>query len=202
MHIVVINGSHRPNAQSLRIANYLAPQVTKLEASATTDIVNLTSNPIPLWDDSAKQSGSELGKLWQPYGERLTKADGYIVISPEWNGMVPAGLKNLFLYTSSKEVGHKPALIVTVSETRGGAYPVEELRISSYKNCRICYIPEHLIVRDAPNMFNGTTSSGKDDEYLRGRADFAIRTLLSYAQALKPMRESGIVFDKKYANGM
>jgi hypothetical protein len=39
-------------------------------------------------------------------------------------------------------------LIIAVSGgAGGGAYPVAELRMSSYKNSRICYLPEHLIVR-------------------------------------------------------
>ena len=132
----------------------------------------------------------------------MQAADGFVVTSPEWHGMVPAGLKNFFLYCSPKEVGHKPALITAVSAMRGGAYPVQELRISSYKNSMICYIPEHLIIRQAASIFQGETPSGKDDEYLRGRADHALRVLIAYTKAFKPMRESGVVFDKKYPNGM
>ena len=71
-----------------------------------------------------------------------------MVIAPEWHGQVPAGLKNFFLICGRAEVGHKPALITTVSSGDGGAYPVAELRMSSYKNNRICYIPEQLIIRN------------------------------------------------------
>ncbi|NTU76677.1 MAG: NAD(P)H-dependent oxidoreductase, partial [Alphaproteobacteria bacterium] len=136
------------------------------------------------------------------YAERLSKADGLAVISPEWSGMVPAGLKNFFLYCSDREIGHKPGLIVTVSATRGGSYPVDELRISSYKNTRLCYIPDHVIVRDVATVFEGAKPANKDDEYLRGRVDFALRELIAYAKAMKPMRESGTLVDKNYPYGM
>jgi len=45
------------------------------------------------------------------------------------------------------ELGHKPALIVAVSSGDGGAYPVSELRMSSYKNNRLCYIPEQVALK-------------------------------------------------------
>ena len=42
-------------------------------------------------------------------------------------------------------MAHKPGLIVTVSAGLGGSYPVTELRISSHKNTRLCYIPDHVL---------------------------------------------------------
>jgi NAD(P)H-dependent FMN reductase len=202
MHIVLISGSHRHNSNSLRVTKYLASRLPVLDAATTTDVIELTGNPIPLWDDDFWKAGSERQKLFAPYAERLQKAEGFVVISPEWHGMVPAGLKNCFLYCTVKEVGHKPAMIATVSASRGGSYPVAELRMSSYKNNRICYIPEHLIVRDAASMFAADTPASKDDEFLRDRADFALRILLDYTRALVSVRGNGTLYEKKYASGM
>jgi NAD(P)H-dependent FMN reductase len=201
MQIGLIVGSHRPNSQSSRVGHYLASRVPALDASFSVDTIDLAGNPLPLWDESTGKPDGELAKLWKPYAERLQKSEGFIVVSPEWHGMVPAGLKNFFLY-ANRDVAHKPALIVGVSATRGGAYPVEELRMSSYKNSRILYIPEHLIVRDAASMFAGDAPSGKDDEYLRKRADFALTGLIGYTKALKPLRDSGILTSKEFLNGM
>ncbi len=202
MRVTLISGSHRQQSQSARVAVYLAARLSALEAGTTTDIIDLVGNPLPLWDESAWQPDSGLTKQWAPYGERLAAAEGLVVVAPEWHGMVPSGLKNFLLFASGREVGHKPALIVGVSSSRGGAYPVNELRTSGYKNNRLCFIPEHLIVRDAETMFVGDAPSGKDDAYLRGRADFALRGLLAYAQALKAMRDSHVLFDKQYPYGM
>ena len=202
MHIVLINGSHRQNSQSQRIAAYLAARLAHLDAAITTDLVSLAGNPLPLWDDSMWQAGSALQSVWAPYAQRLNAADGFVVVSPEWHGMVPAGLKNFFLYCSAKDIGHKPAMIASVSSSRGGTYPIDELRISSYKNSRLCYIPDHLIVRDAETMFVGDTPTNPDDEYLRGRADYTLRILMEYAKALRAVRASGVTFDKKYPFGM
>ena len=202
MHLVLISGSHRQNSQSLRVTKYLNDRTSKLDGGITTDIIEMTGNPLPLWDEGMWQAGSAIQKQWEPYAKRLQAADGFIVTSPEWSGMVPSGLKNFFLYCSSKEIGHKPAMIVGVSASRGGAYPVDELRISSYKNTMLCYIPEHLIVRDVGKVFVGDTPADKDDEYLRGRADYSLHVLFEYMKAMKPMRETGNLFDKKYPFGM
>ena len=202
MHIVLISGSHRKTSQSARITNYLASRFSTMEDGITTDVIDLSGNPLPLWDESAWVAGSPLSKQWEPYGKRLKTADGLVVVSPEWHGMVPSGLKNFLLFCPARDVGHKPGLIVTVSSSRGGAYPVNELRTSGYKNTRICYIPEHIIVRDCEKMLAGDVPADKDDEYLRGRTDFALRCLVSYAKALKLVWESGNLLDKNYPFGM
>jgi azobenzene reductase len=202
MHIVLISGSHRRNSQSLRIAQYLSLRLRLVEPSLTNDIIELKENPLPLWDESMWESGSSLNNQWQPYAKRLQAADGLVVISPEWSGMVPSGLKNFFLYCSPKDIGHKPGLIVAVSSSHGGAYPVNELRTSSYKNTMLCYIPEHLIVRNAEKIFVGDTAVDKEDEYMRGRADYTLKILIAYTQGLKSVRDSGVTVDKKYPFGM
>lgn len=60
------------------------------------------------------------------------------------------------------ELAHKPALIVFVSSDDGGSYPVAESRMSSYKNSRICYLPEHLIIRNVSTVFNTSADDHSD----------------------------------------
>ena len=74
--------------------------------------------------------------------------------------------------------------------------------MSSYKNNRLCYIPEHLIIRTAEKIFVGDTPTEKDDEYMRDRADFALGVLIEYTKALKPVRAFGPIFDRKYVSGL
>jgi NAD(P)H-dependent FMN reductase len=184
MHIVLISGTTRKGGQSLRVAQYLNERLPVLDGSITTDLIDLTGNPLPFWDETFWKAGSELQKVWDPFARRLHFAAGLVVISPEWHGMVPAGLKNFFLFCSPKEIGHKPALIVTCSASRGGAYPVNELRTSSYKNSMVCYIPQHLIVREVNNVLGRGNPANKEDEYIRDRADYSLRVLLAYARRL------------------
>ena len=145
--------------------------------------------------------------LWQqrlaPLSASLAASDGFVVISPEWHGMVPSGLKNFFLMWGQGELAHKPALIVAVSAGDGGAYPVAELRMSSYKNNRICYIPEQVIVRHVERVLNEEGENDpRSDPYLRERILFALRILHVYALALRQVRDGGATNHPKFKNGM
>ena len=92
--------------------------------------------------------------MWDPVSAELKAADALVVVSPEWGGMATPGVKNFLLNCTADEIGHKPALIVTVSASRGGSYPVAELRMSGYKNNRVAWLPEHVIVQHAGSNLN------------------------------------------------
>ena len=67
-------------------------------------------------------------------------------------------------------LAHKPALIIAVSSSDGGAYPVAELRMSSYKNTRICDISEQIIARHVESVLNddlAQNNTGADDSFRR-----------------------------------
>ena len=202
MHIAIIAGSHRKDSQSRRVGEYIAKDLTRIDSSVAVDTIDLAGNPLPLWDESVWQGDSQLAALWKPCRDAMRKADGFVIISPEWAGMVPPGLKNLLLFAGPKEVGHKPALIVAVSASRGGSYPVNELRTSGYKNNRLVYIPEHVLVQDVADVLVGETPTSERDAWLRRRIEFADRILLEYAKALAPIRSSGQTEHADFPYGM
>jgi NAD(P)H-dependent FMN reductase len=202
MQIAIIVGSHRKESQSSRVGAYIASDLARIDPSMTVDTIDLAGNPLPLWDESVWQGDSELAALWKPYRDRMRRADGFVIIAPEWAGMVPPGLKNLLLFAGPKEVGHKPALIVAVSASRGGSYPVNELRTSGYKNSRLVYIPEHVLIHDVNDMLLGATPASDRDAWLRRRIEFADRILLEYAKALAPIRTSGLTEHADFPYGM
>jgi NAD(P)H-dependent FMN reductase len=202
MHIVIVVGSHRKASQSSRVGAYIARDLSHIDPSLTTDTIDLADNPLPLWDESLWQGDSALATQWKPFRDKMRKADGFVIISPEWAGMVPPGLKNLLLFAGPKEVGHKPALIVAVSASRGGSYPVNELRISGYKNSRLVYIPEHVLVQDVADVLVGETPASDRDAWLRRRIEFADRILLEYAKAFATIRASGLTEHADFPYGM
>lgn len=202
MQIAIIVGSHRTDSQSSRVGHYIANDLSRIDPAVVVDMIDLAGNPLPLWDESVWKGDSERAALWKPYRDRMRKADGFVIVSPEWAGMVPPGLKNLLLYAGPREVGHKPALIVAVSAARGGSYPVNELRTSGYKNNRLVYIPEHVIVQDVADMLSGATPASDRDAWLRRRIEFADRILLAYAAGLAPIRSSGLTEHADFPYGM
>lgn len=165
-------------------------------------LLELANAGIPLWEESIWKGDENWKKLWSPFSKELKESDAIIIISPEYGGMVPSALKNFFLLCSDHELAHKPGLIVGVSASRGGAYPVSELRMSSFKNTHICYIPEHIIIRNVKEVLNEKISGLEEDAYVRGRIEYALKILYAYGDALKPIRNAGILDYKNYPNGM
>jgi hypothetical protein len=74
--------------------------------------------------------------------------------------------------------------------------------MSSFKNNRLCYIPEQLIVREVEKVFNSGEAGGEDDAYLRQRLSYCLRLLTQYGHAFRQLRDSGVVDHKTYPNGM
>jgi len=203
MKISIISGSHRKNSQSLKVAKFVQ---RTLEAGLCdeTFLLSLGDDPLPLWDQGVWDGDAQWQERLTPIKEQLASSDGVVIISPEYHGQVPAGLKNFFLLFGKAELGHKPGLIVSVSSGDGGSYPVAELRMSSYKNSRLCYIPDHVIVRKVETALNDKTENNdqRSDPYYRERLQWSLNILKEYAVALKSVRASGATDSDKFKNGM
>jgi len=202
MKFFILSGSHRLEAQSLKVANYIKSVLIREHAGAEVCLYSLSGNPLPLWDEA---TGGAPDALWDPISAELKSADALVVVSPEWSGMVPPGVKNFLLNCTAAEIGHKPALIATVSATRGGSYPVAELRMSGYKNNRIVWLPEHMIFQHIEGNLNapdGTPDLSREDGYLRKRLRYALRLLEEYGKALGQVRASGVIDHQTFKSGL
>ena len=202
MRVAIIVGSHRKDSQSAKVGRFLQAQI-----QATGDhscwTCDLGRHPLPMWDEDI---GTDAGH-WAPLkevNEQLQAAEAIIVIAPEWHGMVPAALKNFFLVCDGSSLAHKPALAVGVSVGPGGSYPISELRISSYKNNRMCYLPEHLIVRNCMIVMNEDSAANDEAEhsYVSERSLYCVKQLVAYGEALRQVRASGAANLDPYPNGM
>lgn len=199
MKIVVISGSSRSGANSLKVAQWLETELKN--RAITTELIDLRKVTLPLthediWGDIANlPEAKEIREI-------LKSADAYVVVSPEWNGMAAPALKNLFIYVE-KTMADKPALLTSVSATQyGGSFPIGELHMTSAKNTRVVYIPEYIVVRDADNMLNDVEPANENDAYIRDRARYALGVLVAYAESLQHVRSSGVTDYKTYPNGM
>lgn len=76
--------------------------------------------------------------------------------------------------------------------------------MSSYKNNRLCWIPEHLIARQVKSICNDDIAANDDalQEAFLQRANYALDLLLAYADALGGVRASGVINHDAFMNGM
>ncbi len=196
LNIALIAGSSRANSQTAKVAAFLGQRLQALGICAAPQVIDLARSPLPLWP------GEDQNGVWADHAQVLRDADAVVVLVPEWHGMAAPAIKNLFMFAGYNEVGHKPALLVGISSGQGGAYPLSELRASSYKNNRVCYLPEHLIVRYVETVMNSGDSQNSDDLRIRQRADWTLETLGHYAQAMRPLRGLIAMDNAEFANGM
>ncbi|MMZ70063.1 hypothetical protein D1872_330220 [compost metagenome] len=76
--------------------------------------------------------------------------------------------------------------------------------MSSYKNNRLCYIPEQVIVRNVESVLNDDPADNNPDadRYFRTRITWALGILREYAIALRQVRASGVTEHEMFKNGM
>jgi len=199
MKISIISASHRINSQSKKISVFLQNNLSKIDHKLNTNILDLAEAGLPLWSPEKKDGKGIWGETWKSISSTLNESDGFVLVVPEYGGMATPSAKNIFLLCGNGELTHKPGLIVSVSSGNGGAYPISELRSSSYKNTHIMWIPENIIIRNVEE-FNPSAHGKNIPEWLDDRIDYVLKLLLTYASKMKSIRE--IVNRKDFGNGM
>ncbi len=76
--------------------------------------------------------------------------------------------------------------------------------MSSYKNSRLCYIPEQIIVRNVESVLNDDATQNNEiaDTYFRERITWSLKVLKEYAAALGKVRDTGITNHQDFSSGM
>ena len=199
MKISIICSSHRTNSQSKRISGLFHKNLLNNKSGLEIFSLDLAKASLPLWSPEKKNGKGVWGQTWGSISDNLIQSDGFIFVVPEYGGMATPAAKNFFLLCGNGELSHKPGLIVSVSSGNGGAYPITELRSSSYKNTHIMWIPENIIIRNVEE-FNPGNHGENIPEWLDNRIDYVLKLLLVYASNMKPLRE--LINRKDFGNGM
>ena len=199
MKISIISGSHRKDSQSKRISNALHKNLLKIKSSLNIFFLDLANPSLPLWSPEKKNGKGVWGKTWSVISDNLNESDGFIFVVPEYGGMAAPATKNIFLLCGNGEFSHKPGLIVSVSSGNGGAYPISELRSSSYKNTHLMWIPENIIIRNVEEFSPGSHGYNIPN-WLDERIDYVLKLILVYAENMSPIRQ--IINRKDFGNGM
>lgn len=121
--IPVILGTARKNRQSEKVAHFLVNHIKETRDDIKAELVDVKDylqdpQTIAAWVDDERAT---------PWRELAKKADGYIIVAPEYNHGYPGELK-LLLDSAMKEYSKKPVSIAGVSKGRfGGTRIVENL---------------------------------------------------------------------------
>lgn len=130
-HIAIISASVRTGRNSHRVARYFENYLVK-QNLATTEILDLNIYQFPLFNERLKYQPSPSPDVID-FAEKIKKADGVMIVTPEYNGGYPASIKNVtdLLYD---EWFRKPIAISTVSEgSFGGTQVITSLLFTLWK---------------------------------------------------------------------
>jgi len=130
-HIAIISASVRTGRNSHRVALYFSNYLTE-QGIATTEILDLNEYAFPVFEERLRLQPAPTAATLD-FAARVRNADGIIIVTPEYNGSIPASLKNVtdLLYD---EWHHKPIAISTVSDgSFGGSQVLISLQFTLWK---------------------------------------------------------------------
>jgi NAD(P)H-dependent FMN reductase len=178
LYLPIILGTARSGRESEKVAEFVLREAIK--AGLKTEIIDVRDFRIEATDNTGKlPQAKKLSKL-------ITKADGLIIVTPEYNHGYPGELK-MMLDMLYEEYARKPVGFCGVSSGRlGGARAVEQLRL-------VCVELKMLPIREAvyfPVVQELFDREGviKDDSY-KDRVRKFLDEFIWHAKALKTARE-------------
>jgi NAD(P)H-dependent FMN reductase len=127
-NIKIIVGSTRPNRFGIQPATWIY-ELAKKHPEAKFDLVDLQEVNLPMFNEATPplmhQYAQEHTKKW---AELIGNADGFVMVTPEYNHSFPAALKNAIDYLAT-EWGYKPVAFVSYGADAGGTRAIEQLRV-------------------------------------------------------------------------
>ena len=128
LKLQVIMGSTRPGRITERMAKWAAAEAEKVD-NTEVEIVDLADYDMPMFNEaiSPRYNPNRTPEpVVQKFLDKLAEADGYVIVTPEYNHSIPGVLKNAFDYLTL-ELAKKPVAIMSHG-TVGGARAAEHLK--------------------------------------------------------------------------
>ncbi len=166
--ILAFAGSLRQHSFNKRVLKTAISGAEKAGADVT--YIDLRDYPMPIYNpDDQEENGMDENAL--RLQGLLTRHDGLLIASPEYNGSVPGGLKNAIdwasrpneQYNSSDVFPGKVAAMITASPgSFGGVRSLAHLR-GVLTSVGVIVLPKEIAVSFAGKMFNGDDGEMADE---------------------------------------
>jgi NAD(P)H-dependent FMN reductase len=189
MKILVVLGSIREGRVGDKLANWVMEQAQKRNPDFKYELLDLKDYPMKLFQEEKHpamlngQSSDENANKWI---KKVKEADGFLLITPEYNRGTSSALKNAIDYPYN-EWHKKPMTFVGYGGVAGGSRAIEQLRLNAIE-LQSVVIREGLLV----SFIHSKIKDGKIelDEYYVKQLSVTLDQLEWYTQVLKKARES------------
>ena len=149
--ILIISSSIRDKRASHRVALFFEKYITEHNLGNAT-IVDLQALNFPLFTERL-QYLQDPGEAVTGFSQSVKKADGVIIISPEYNGGYPASLKNV-MDLLFPEWYRKPIALCSVSSGPFGASQVIMQLAHVFWKMRALLVPSRFQVASVQTAYN------------------------------------------------
>jgi NAD(P)H-dependent FMN reductase len=184
LRIVVILGSTRDNRFGETVAHWFMSRATE-RGDLTFQLVDLRDWEFPYYDHSLPPSRIEYGEMAQRWADIIGPADGFVVITPEYNHGYPAVLKSA-LDAVYREWVRKPIAFVSYGGWAAGTRSVEQLRTVAIE-LQMAPIRPSVALQLAPRLFDAEGNL-KDPELINTTTTMMLDDLAWWAHALRDAR--------------
>ncbi len=127
--LYVILGSTRQGRFGEHPAKWITSELKK-HSDITVELIDLRDWPLPFFNESISPSlnqGKYENTLAAKWAKKIGEADGFIIVTPEYNHGYSAVLKNAMDYVYP-EWNKKPVAFVSYGGVSGGTRAVQQLR--------------------------------------------------------------------------
>ena len=190
MNTAVIYGSNRSDRQGIKAAKFIINKLS--EKGHEVVLVDTKEYQLPFLDKMHKEyKPGKAPEKMEKIHQIFEKADGFVIVSGEYNHSIPAALKNTLDHFQS-EYNFKPSAIVSYS-----AGPFGGLRVAVHLRAVLAElgmpsIPSIFPVSAVQNAFDDN-GNALDKNYDKRVVRF-INEFEWYMQALKNQRKTGVPY--------
>jgi NAD(P)H-dependent FMN reductase len=192
-HILVIQGSTRDGRFSDKVVDWVRDGL-RSRAGVTVEVADLREHPLPFFDQGPpsrtprEYASGEVAR----FAERVDRADGFVVLTAEYNHGYPGVLKNA-LDHAFVEWNRKPIGFVGWGNV-GGARAIEQLRTVAIE---LEMAPVRRAVHILPNVLVPLLTGEQDPATalpaLDSQLELLLDDLLWWTEALASARRGGTV---------
>ncbi len=196
LNLPVILGTVREGRKSEHVARYIHARLSSRPGVTSPfvdprdhDFGNLKGRVIDLPDFDPKVTPGPCSADLREFIVKMHAADGFVIVTPEYNYSYPGALKNL-LDVTFKPWNRKPFALVGCGGESGGLRAIDMLR-QTVAGLGAITVPSHLPVFRVEKSFTAEGPVGiPEKETFDKRLDSLCGQLEWYAKALKDPRQA------------
>lgn len=181
LFIPLIVGTNRKERNSIHVGNWLVGEMQKRE-EIETQLFDVRNFALPQDD-----YGTQIQAQFPEWRDAIIRADGLVIVSPEYNHSYPGILKSV-LDLLLKEYIHKSVALVGISAGPWGGTRVIETLVSMVRELGLCVTFTDLNFPTVQNKFD--QDGNLLDEAYERRAQGFLDELVWMSRVLKWGREN------------